>query len=78
MVVTRTRDGGRSFEVLARGLPQAHAYHLVYRHGLDIDGTGTRLVMGSTTGGLWVSENQGDDWCCITQDLPPVHSVRFA
>lgn len=78
MVITRTRDGGRTFEVLSRGLPQTHAYHLVYRHGLDIDATGNRLVMGSTTGSLWVSEDQGDSWLTVSQDLPPVHSVRFA
>lgn len=78
MVVTRTEDGGKSFEVLSQGLPQAHAYHLVYRHSLDIDATGNRLAMGSTTGGLWVSENAGESWVNLSQDLPPVHGVRFA
>ena len=58
-VVTRTRDGGRSFETLERGLPDGPAYDLVYRHGLDIDPSGERLAMGSTTGGLWLSENGG-------------------
>ncbi len=77
MVVTRTQDEGRTFEVLSEGLPQTHAYHLVYRHGLAIDSTGERLAMGSTTGGLWVSENGGESWTCVSQDLPPVHSVRF-
>jgi hypothetical protein len=78
MVVTRTRDGGTSFDVLSEGLPQLHAYHLVYRHGLAIDATGTRLAMGSTTGGLWVSETSGENWSNVSQDLPPIHSVRFA
>ncbi len=78
LVVTRTRDGGKSFEVLANGLPQVHAYDVVYRHGLAIDGSGQRLAIGSTTGGLWISENQGDDWSCITHTLPPVYAVRFA
>jgi hypothetical protein len=78
MVVTRTRDGGSTFEVLSRGLPQTHAYHLVYRHGLAIDATGDRLAMGSTTGSIWVSEDQGESWTVVSQDLPPVHSVRFA
>ncbi|MCG8546625.1 MAG: glycoside hydrolase, partial [Alphaproteobacteria bacterium] len=32
LVVSRTRDGGQSFEVLSEGLPQKHAYDLVYRH----------------------------------------------
>lgn len=78
MVVTRTQDAGRTFEVLSDGLPQAHAYHLVYRHGLAIDSTGERLAIGSTTGGLWVSETGGESWTCVSQDLPPVHAVRFS
>ena len=46
LVVTRTRDGGRSFDTLTEGLPQTDAYDLVYRHGLDVDGTGDRLAVG--------------------------------
>lgn len=60
LVVTRTRDGGRSFETLTEGLPQKHAYDVVYRHALALDAAGERLAFGSTTGGLWVSESQGD------------------
>jgi hypothetical protein len=78
LVVSRTRDAGKSFEVLSNGLPQSHAYDVVYRHALAIDGTGDRLAFGSTTGGLWVSENQGDSWAEVTHTLPPIHAVRFA
>ena len=78
MVVARTRDGGESFEMLRNGLPQEHAYDLVYRHGLDIDPTGDRLAIGSTTGGLWISEDQGDHWHNVSTHLPPVYCVRFA
>ena len=78
LVVTRTRDGGKSFDVLANGLPQEHAYDLVYRHALAIDGSGDRLAIGSTTGGLWVTDNQGDHWTELSSHLPPIHAVRFA
>ncbi|MFL5259647.1 MAG: WD40/YVTN/BNR-like repeat-containing protein [Hyphomicrobiales bacterium] len=78
LVVTRTRDGGKTFEILRDGLPQEHAYDLIYRHALAIDETGDRLAFGSTTGGLWISENQGDQWACVSHTLPPVHAVRFA
>jgi hypothetical protein len=78
LVVTRTRDGGKTFEVLSRGLPQRHAYDVVYRHALDLDATGTRLAIGSTTGGLWISEDQGDSWSEITHTLPPIYAVEFA
>lgn len=78
MVVTRTRDGGRTFESLRNGLPQQHCYDIVFRHGLDIDSTGNRLVMGSSTGSLWVSENGGESWECVSTHLPQIYCVRFA
>lgn len=76
--VTRTRDGGATFEQLRNGLPQKHCYDLVYRHCLDVDSTGDMLVMGSTTGNVWVSENGGDSWQIVSQHLPPVYCTRFA
>lgn len=78
VVVTRTRDGGQSFEVFREGLPQEHAYDIVYRHALDVDGRGECLAMGSTTGALWVSNDAGVSWHCLGQHLPPIYCVRFA
>jgi hypothetical protein len=78
VVVTRTRDGGKSFEVKSTGLPQPPAYDIVYRHALDVAGDGKTLAFGSTTGGLWLSENGGDSWTCLTHTLPPVYCVRFS
>lgn len=77
LVVTRTRDGGESFEPLGTGLPDRHSYDVVYRHALDVDATGDRLVMGSTTGNLWISEDGGDSWDSVSGNLPPIDSVRF-
>jgi len=77
LVVTRTRDGGETFEVLSNGLPQDHAFDLIYRHCLDIDEAGEQLLMGSTTGSLWWSANGGDEWQTISTGLPPIASVRF-
>lgn len=77
-VVSRTRDGGRSFDVLDAGLPTEPSFDLVYRHALDIDPSGACLAMGSTTGNLWFSDNGGDDWRLISNFLPPVYQVRFA
>jgi hypothetical protein len=77
LVVTRTRNAGKTFEVLRNGLPQQHAYDLVYRHGLDVDASGERLALGSTTGGLWVSEDQGGTWIAVPARFPPIHYVRF-
>jgi hypothetical protein len=78
LVVSRTRDGGRSFDVLRNGLPQENAYDLVFRHALAIDRGGDRLAVGSTTGGLWTTDDQGDTWAPAPARLPPVHAVCFA
>lgn len=78
VVVTRTRDGGKTFDVLREGLPQDDAYDLVFRHALAIDGDGDRLAFGSTTGAVWLSEDQGDRWHRLSAHLPPVYAVTFA
>ncbi len=75
--VTRTRDGGKSWETLRKGLPQRDAYDLVYRHGLDVDAEGRQLAMGSTTGSLWVSEDAGDAWQLVNAHLPPIYAVSL-
>lgn len=77
LCVSVTRDGGRSFEILNNGLPQDHAYDVVYRHALARDPAGERLAFGSTTGSVWISEDQGASWRCVTQTLPPVYAVAF-
>jgi hypothetical protein len=77
VVVNRTRDGGQSFDTLRKGLPQEHAYDLVYRHALDVDETGARLAFGSTTGSLWTTEDGGENWEAVSAHLPPVHAVCF-
>jgi photosystem II stability/assembly factor-like uncharacterized protein len=77
-VAARTRDGGKTFESLSNGLPTGFGYDLILRHALDIAETGDTLAFGSTTGNLYVTEDQGDHWHAVTHHLPPVHAVRFA
>lgn len=77
LVVTRTRNGGESFDVLRDGLPQEHAYDLVFRHALDVAPDGDRLAFGSTTGNLFATADQGDTWSRVSSTLPPVYVVRF-
>lgn len=76
LFVARTRDGGASWETFRKGLPQEHAYDIVYRHALDA--RGDLVCFGSTTGNVYVSEDRGESWQCVGNNLPPVHSVRFA
>jgi len=77
VVVTRTRDGGKSFDVLREGLPDRHAYDIVYRHAFEVAEDGNTLLLGSTTGNLWASGDQGDSWTTVSNHLPPVYCLRF-
>jgi hypothetical protein len=77
LVVSRTRDGGKSFDVLRNGLPQEHAYDVVYRHALDVDPSGDALAFGSTTGSLFTSDDGGEHWTRLPHQLPPIYCVRF-
>jgi photosystem II stability/assembly factor-like uncharacterized protein len=78
LVVTETRDGGESFASHGTGLPDRDAYHLIYRHALVASPDGETLAMGSTTGGLWISETAGASWHCVSRDLPPIAALRLA
>ncbi|MES2151414.1 MAG: sialidase family protein [Pseudomonadota bacterium] len=77
LAVTRTSDGGRSFSVLREGLPQQQCYDLVYRHGLAVDSDGRSLVLASTTGNVWTSDDAGEHWERLPANLPPVYAVCF-
>ncbi|WP_150047629.1 MULTISPECIES: WD40/YVTN/BNR-like repeat-containing protein [Methylomonas] len=75
LYLARTSDGGQSWQTLRKGLPQQHAYDIVLRHGLDINGD--CLCFGSTTGNVYLSEDRGESWQCLGNHFPPVYSVRF-
>jgi hypothetical protein len=77
LVVQRTRDGGKSFDVLAKGLPDQFAYDLVYRHAFARANDGA-LAFGSTTGNVFASRDRGESWSVVSNYLPPIHAVTFA
>ena len=58
------------------GLPQQNAYDVVLRHALGV--SGNRLAFGSTTGNLYVSDDRGERWATVANNLPPIYAVRFA
>ena len=75
MCVLRTDDGGQTWAELREGLPQAHAYDLVYRHGLALAPDRQTLAMASTTGNLWMSHDSAESWQLSTAHLPPIAAV---
>ena len=77
LVVLRTGDGGKTFTALRRGLPQQHAYDLVWRHGLEVAADGSTLAMGSTSGRLWLGTDGGEQWHEFAVNLPPIAALRW-
>jgi photosystem II stability/assembly factor-like uncharacterized protein len=77
LVVTRTTDGGKTFEMLSDGLPDGPAYDIIFRHCLAVDDTGQLLVLGSSTGALWISHNGGENWRLISAHLPQIYAAKF-
>lgn len=75
VMVCRTDDAGKTWRECSNGLP-SDSYDLVLRHASDLNHP--QLAMGSTTGSLWYSADEGDSFTTISRNLPPIHSVRFA
>jgi hypothetical protein len=75
LFVARTEDGGANWQRQRTGLPQQDAYDIVYRHALD--NRDDIVAFGSTTGNLYLSEDRGDNWTAVSQNLPPIYAVRF-
>jgi len=74
--VYRTRDGGRNWEPLKRGLPQEHAYVSVLRDAIAHDlAEPVGVYFGTSSGQLFVSSNRGETWRMAAGFLPRILSV---
>ncbi len=75
--VYRTRNAGRSWEPLTRGLPQQNAYETVLRDGMandQLDPAG--IYVGTRSGKLYGSATDGNSWQLILEGLPPIVCVK--
>jgi len=79
MRVFRTRDGGKSWEPLSKGLPQKDAYETVLRDGLAVDTLDPAGVyFGTRSGKLYGSSDGGASWTLMAEGLPPIVCVKTA
>src|ERR1043165_1412633 len=77
--VYRTRDGGKSWEPMAKGLPQSDAYETVLRDARAADTHSTAGVyFGTRSGKVFASANEGKSWTAVADGLPPVVCVKTA
>lgn len=75
--VYRTRNAGASWEPLMRGLPQKRAYETVLRDALAADSCDPLgLYIGTRSGQLFGSRDEGKTWQRILEGLPAIVSLR--
>lgn len=75
LFVSRTDDGGKTWQQFRQGLPQQACYDIVLRHALAIKGG--HMAFGTNSGNLYVSADEGESWQLINHSLAKVFSVVF-
>jgi hypothetical protein len=77
--VARSRDGGKNWKLLSRGLPQRNAHLLVLREGMAADALSPAGVyVGTTNGQVFHTRDAGETWSAMAEYLPGVLSVAVA
>jgi len=76
LFVAQTTDGGKSWQAQREGLPQHHVFDIVFRHCF-VRSHGV-MAFGTTTGNLYLSEDDGKNWHTISQTLARIDVVQFA
>ncbi|MBI1789455.1 MAG: exo-alpha-sialidase [Acidobacteria bacterium] len=77
--VARSRDGGKNWTLLSKGLPQRDAYVTVLREAMASDSASPAGVyFGSANGRLYYTRDAGNSWQTLADNLPPVYSVSVA
>ncbi|MFT3850417.1 MAG: glycosyl hydrolase [Propionivibrio sp.] len=74
-----TRDGGERWERLDKGFPASQAWWTVKRQAMTADSEqSVGLYVGTTSGELWMSRDEGRHWACVARHLPEIYAVETA
>ena len=74
-----SRNGGKSWKRLDAGLPRRHAWWTVKRQAMAADAhEPVGLYLGTTSGEIWASRNEGERWSCLARHLPEIYAVEAA
>ncbi|MBI1397794.1 MAG: glycosyl hydrolase [Betaproteobacteria bacterium] len=74
-----TRDAGETWRRLDTGMPHEQAWWTIKRQAMSVDtGSPVGLYFGTTSGELWASPDEGEQWTCIARNLPEIYAVEAA
>lgn len=75
--VYKTSDGGQSWTRQDKGLPGEQAWFTVLRQSFTADEHDSiGLYFGTTTGEIWASFDEGNNWQRIAEHLPHIYSIE--
>ena len=69
--ISRSRDAGRTWEVLTNGLPD-YMVHAVEAMCIEEAGSTVQVFAANTGGEIWWSQDAGDSWIQVVDSLPPI------
>ncbi len=74
-----SRNGGKSWKRLDAGLPRRDSWWTVKRQAMTADAHDpVGLYLGTTSGEVWASRNEGGTWTCVARHLPEIYAVEAA
>jgi photosystem II stability/assembly factor-like uncharacterized protein len=75
--VWRSRDGGETWQAMRDGLPQEACYFTVLRQAMARDEhEPVGLYLGTNSGSVFASPDEGENWHEIARHLPTILSVE--
>ncbi len=74
-----TRNGGKTWQRQDGGMPKSEAWWTVKRQAMAADACPkVGLYLGTTSGEVWASRNEGKAWAPIARHLPEIYAVETA
>ena len=72
-----TRNGGRTWRRQDAGFPDRQAWWTVKRQAMTRDAMDPLgLYLGTTSGELWHSADEGANWACLARHLPEIYALE--
>jgi hypothetical protein len=74
-----SRNAGKSWKRLDKGFPRRQGWWTVKRQAMSADAHDpVGIYVGTTSGEIWGSVNEGGRFACLVRNLPEIYSVEAA